>query len=353
MEVVTDREFTSFTSSFISEDLPFVYSALSGVLLPKLPEWEVNDTLPEVEREAEAAANNPAIQLVDALHREAFRGSGLANSLHAPLWNLHHLDNETLSHFVKDHYRYDKAVVVAVGLNDYSIIREDQLNPMNFNELSNYLLNFTVLEQGKLPAAKPVAPASYVGGEARIEGAGLNHVALAFEGASRSSRDIAAFEVLQSLVGSAAADVGRPSGLATRIGAILRKRAGGAIIEGGALQYRYSDTGLFGAYLVGNAPVSTLVGDLQALFAELKNVGDEELSTAKKRAKLRIASKTEGRHGYASWIAQQALSGNAEADPRRPLDEIDQVTLADASSLASRIVSGKPTLAAYGDVSKV
>lgn len=309
--------------------------------MPKLPEWEVNDTLPEVEREAEAAAHNPSVQLVDALHREAFRGNGLANSLYAPLWNLHHLDNEVLAQFVAQNYRYDQAVLVGVGIPADVLL-----------EQANQLLEFAVLEQGKLSAAKPLAPASYVGGEARIEGEGPNHVALAFEGVSRSAKDAAAFEVLQSLVGSSAIGAGRPSGLHTRVGGVLRKH-NGAVTEGGAFQYKYSDAGLFGAYLVGEAPAAELVNSLQGLFNELKNVKDEEFEAAKKRAKLRVATGAEGNANFVSFVGEQALSGYADAEVAAPLSLIDQVSLADATNLAARIASSKPTLAAFGDVSKL
>lgn len=301
----------------------------------------MNDTLPDVEREAEAAAHNPSVQLVDALHREAFRGNGLANSMYAPLWNLHHLDNELLAQFVAQNYRYDQAILVGVGIPTNVLL-----------EQANALLEFAVLEQGKLTAQKPVAPAAYVGGEARIEGEGANHVALAFEGVSRSGKDAAAFEVLQSLVGSAAVGAGRPSGMHSRVGAVLRKHAG-SVVEGGAFQYKYTDSGLFGAYLVGDAPAPELVNSLQGLFNELKNVKDDEFEAAKKRAKLRIATSAEGNARYVSFVGEQALSGNADAEVLAPLSLIDQVSLADAANLAARISSSKPTLAAFGDVSKL
>ncbi len=49
----------------------------------------MNDSWEEVARES--GTHCARTQLVEALHREAFRGSGLANSLLAPEYNIRHM----------------------------------------------------------------------------------------------------------------------------------------------------------------------------------------------------------------------------------------------------------------------
>jgi predicted Zn-dependent peptidase len=114
-DVTVGREHMGFLSDVPTENVPQMTALLTQAFFPGLVHWEVRD---EVERVHEAALEiekDPRAIAFELLHQEAYRNKGLGQSLHAPLYNIHHLNESVLQHFVRRTYHPEGSVFVATG----------------------------------------------------------------------------------------------------------------------------------------------------------------------------------------------------------------------------------------------
>ncbi len=114
-EVSCGREHMAFTSQVLSERVPSITEVLLQNLDPRLVHWEIRDEVEHVAKAAEKIESNPRALTFELLHQEAYRNRGLGQSLYAPLFNIHNLNEDVLRNFISKNYRFDGAAIVATG----------------------------------------------------------------------------------------------------------------------------------------------------------------------------------------------------------------------------------------------
>jgi ubiquinol-cytochrome c reductase core subunit 2 len=304
---------------------------------PAFKPWELETLTRRLILDLELLRQNPSAQLVEALHKAAYRDS-LGRSLFMSADRIGTFSPENLENFVKSHHVSGNVVVAGVGVNQEELVKF--ASKMHFS-------------QGSTPASD-ASKAKYHGGELRVETRNkLVHAAIVTEGMSLSSGDLLTASLLGVALGTTPL-VQYSSGVAT---SKLNKAISAATKSDFAASYlnaMYSDSGLFGVQVVANSQeIGKVLKAVVGAMGQLTKTGltDQELQTAKRKLKasLRLcyddgASTLEGL--AAGVLIMGDVIGQDAVDK-----SIDAISLDAVNKVAKKIINGKPTLAAVGDLS--
>lgn len=168
----------SLTASTNREDLIYVLennrdSAAANIRFladtvtrPAFKPWELSDTSYRQEIDVLRLGQNPQAQLVEALHKAAFRG-GLANSLYSSSFQVGRFDHNDLLSFVTDNFTVNRMAIVGLGVELGGLVAEVE---------RSFVLNPS--------SAAKEEPSKFIGGDVRVEtSSGLSYVAVVAEGA--------------------------------------------------------------------------------------------------------------------------------------------------------------------------
>lgn len=168
------------------------------------------------------------------MHKAAYR-NGLGNSIFCPSFNVGNISNETLQHYVAQTFTTNRASVVGIGIEQ--------------NLLLGYAKNLNV-QSGEGSTNK----SCYYGlGDQREDKcSNLATVAVAVEGAGWTNpKEALAFGVLQCAAGCGPSTKrGNSNGT---IGKLVSSAMGNNIFAVNALNVSFSDNGLFGFVISGDA----------------------------------------------------------------------------------------------------
>jgi ubiquinol-cytochrome c reductase core subunit 2 len=197
----------------------------------------------------------------------------------------------------------------------------------------------------------------YHGGELRVHARSpLVHAALVTEGVAESSpQDVLAISLLQLVLG-VGPYVKYGSSVAT---AKINKAAHSAVSSGpvaaSCINVSYSDSGLFGFRVVAGPKdvrkaLTAIVGAMGQ--ATKGSVSDADLQRAKKQLKSAVHMDNEDSAALLDSISTAALlSGRAvDVSPAAVDAAIDKITAEEVSKIAKKVINGKPTFAAVGDL---
>jgi len=250
------------------------------------------------------------------------------------------LNDETLLDFVEKHYGANSVAVVGVGAFDHA----------SFGSWAEDAFGYEKRVHSKKSAAK------YFGGDARVstDADGQTYVAVGFEGASLSSADVPALEVLKQLLGHGKHNknyfVG--NGVTGRLNRNVRENSGGNVSEISAFNINYSDSGLFGVFGIVNGNVSSYLNTVASELGKLRTVSGSELEAAKRRAASSYMF-NDSRKGLSEYYGHQALSSDKSLTPQEFAKTIGSVSESDIKRVASKVFASKPTLVAIGGVEDV
>lgn len=296
--------------------------------------WEVSDYQYRLKIERELARNQPELILMEQLHRAAYHSS-LQNSLYAPKHMIGAHDSEMLTAFVKDHFTAKRMALVAVGM-PHEVLTE-------YSELFD-------LEGGAGPDKQPP---NYVGGEVRLPlKDNLAYVAVVAEGVSlQNPKDVLAAAVLQQVMGVGPyVAYGNPS---TKLAVAAGKASKNAFAVS-SININYTDTGLFGFYIVG------LPEDMESLVKAVvsqynstakSGVADLDFQGAKKRVKSAVLMGLESNNDLLYDMGVQAVETGKYINAQEVGKLIDSVNLSDVNSIAKKVAGGKPAMASVGNLS--
>merc|ERR1712039_1026177 len=197
--------------------------------------------------------------------------------------------------------------------------------------------------------------ARYTGGDLRAEGPSpFAHVAIAFESAAWGHKDLAPATVLQTLLGSGSAVSNHPgSGVTSRLSQQVVRQS--PYVEScAAFNTSYSDSGLFGVYGVSQPEKA---GDMCAAIAKtltgMATVGKDELAKAKAMLKGKLFRQLDDDGQLMQDLGTQVLLSGRYGSAADFAKAIDSVSEADVAGAAKKLLSSKPTVAAYGDTHTV
>ncbi|KAI3978185.1 hypothetical protein MKX01_013016 [Papaver californicum] len=339
------REQMGYTHDALKTYIPqMVEQLVDTVRNPVFLDWEVKEQLQKVKDEIAEMDNNPQSLLMEAIHSAGYVGA-LANPLLAPMSAISRLNSEILEEFVAENYTAPRMVLAASGVEhgELLFVAESLLSDL----------------PGGTTSARPKS--KYVGGDSRIAAASpVTHVALAFEvpGGWLNEKDAMAATVLQLLMGGGGSfSAGGPGkGMHSRL--YLRVLNEYHQIQSfSAFSSIYTDTGLFGIHASTGSGYASKAVDLAARelleVATAGKVTQTELDRAKTATKSAVLMNLESRMVVSEDIGRQVLTYGERKPVDHFLKAVDEVTLKDISSIATRIVSSPLTMASWGDVSYV
>ncbi|OVA12458.1 Acid phosphatase (Class B) [Macleaya cordata] len=340
------------TASASREQMGYTYDALKtyvpemvellvdSVRNPVFLDWEVNEQIQKVKAEISEINNNPQGLLMEALHSAGYSGA-LANPLLAPESSIDRLNSTILEEFVAENFTAPRMVLAASGVEHEELL-----------SVAKPLLS-------DLPAVphSAVPKSQYVGGDFRCQAASPGtHVALAFEvpGGWHKETDAMIVTVLQMLMGGGGSfSAGGPGkGMYSRLYLRILNEYH-QIQSFSAFSSIYNDTGLFGIHATTGSDFVSKAVDLAArellLVATPGKVTQGELDRAKESTKSAVLMNMESRMVVSEDIGRQILTYGERKPVEYFLKAVDEVTLNDISSLASKIVSSPLTMASWGD----
>mmetsp|Transcript_2339 Transcript_2339/g.2508 ORF Transcript_2339/g.2508 Transcript_2339/m.2508 type:complete len:494 (-) Transcript_2339:126-1607(-) len=332
-----DQENTYFKAHCLGHDVTDVFSMISDCALePKsavaadVGIWKNHETH-KLEDYLQTGED-----FHDQVMQVAYGGKGLGMPLTGHRHNVNYLNAHTIQKFQMENINPSRIFVAAAGLEDHD----------EFVNLVEEKLGF--LQQSK--GGKQRDASKYLGGEYRnaVEGNHLN-IVLAFESVNWKHSDVITFNVISALLGNSSVEAHT---LGKGLNARLRKNLAekNAYIDyAHALNFHFSDSGLFGIHAQGSASNGKEI--LNSLTTELKNltkpIPADELQRAKNVLKANIAATLERQTDRIEEAVKNVkLFGGVYTD--KYFSEVDKVTSEQINKAVADLLTKNPTFAVRG-----
>ncbi|OWF49812.1 cytochrome b-c1 complex subunit 2, mitochondrial-like [Mizuhopecten yessoensis] len=280
----------------------------------------------------------PEALLMEDLHAAAFKG-GLSNSIHCPSYNVDNIKSEMMHAYRLSLFKEPRMAFVGIGVDANFMLEKAKQIPASLNLLGTAVENTS----------------KYVGGESRHPtGGDLTYASLVTEGPGLTSKDAASAAVLQYVMG-VGPSVKYSPGLVSRLGKAVHSAMGNDNFAISAVNLPYSDTGLFGFSVAGNASdMETIMQAAAKEFAAVTKSGaisDQAVTSAKNQLKAAIHMDFESTASIANHLAVESLMTDKPRELGDLLTTVDSVSAADVANVAKKIINGKPTMACRGNLS--
>jgi len=335
------REEIVYSVDVAREYVPLVVPLMVGnVLFPRLLPWEVKAAHKYVKTAQAELAGDGAAMVQELLNKAAFCNNTLGYSTVASERSIAQFTPETIRSFLLDHFAPERMVLVGVNVSH--------------SELTKWAMR-SFADYNAIPLKKRDEPkAVYTGGEMRLEGPATCEVAIALQGPSLSSEDLATAAVLQAVLGGGSATGSAPgAGVTSRLSTQVLKQ--NPYVESvSAFTTAYSDSGLFGIYGTCKPDkAGGLVDGILKSLTGLTSISKDELAKAKAMTKGAILRELDTDSNLVKDMGTQLLHTGKYASPAELCKAVDAVTEASATKLAKAMLSSPPTVAAYGDTHTV
>uniref|UniRef100_A0A671P925 Cytochrome b-c1 complex subunit 2, mitochondrial-like n=1 Tax=Sinocyclocheilus anshuiensis TaxID=1608454 RepID=A0A671P925_9TELE len=330
LSVTSSREHMVYSLDCLRDDFEGTMEYLINVTTaPDFRPWELSDLLPRVKIDKAVADQSPQIGVLEKLHEAAYKNA-LSNSLYCP---DHMVGKISLQQFFANNYTSARMALVGLGVSHAAVMKVGE--------------QFFSTHTG---AGAPGAV--YRGGELRVQsGGGLVHALLACEGAASGSAEANAFSVLQRLLG-VGPHVKRGSNITSKLSqGIAKATAQPFDVSATAFSATYSDSGLFGVYVISQADSAREV--INAAMAQVTAVAEgsltaDDLTRAKTQLMADYLMSLESSEGLLEELGVQVLSSGAYSSPQTVTQSIDAVTSNDVIKAAKKFVESKKTMSCYG-----
>ncbi|KAF8792360.1 Cytochrome b-c1 complex subunit 2 like protein [Argiope bruennichi] len=305
---------------------------------PTFKPWEVEEASHMLPTDLALHQSRPESVLFEALHKAAFRG-GLANSLYSETFMIGKHNSEMLHNFVHSHFTPSKTAVVGLGISH--------------EDLEKSVGGLVHLHGGSPDSdgASKFAP-----GEIRIEAdLPLVYTAVVAEGASAAKRKMHEFfGVLQNILAGNHIDDVQNIQLLVKLLKDPTKTLFWLYLlneyQVSGLNVNYSDTGLFGAYIVGQPQdMKSLVKAVVTQMKEVtKNITDSAVENAKHKLKAKLLLEADTSDGAIAAMALDASMHGKVRDDKELERAINELKLADIKAIAGKVMKAKPAMASLG-----
>jgi len=328
--VTSDRETITYTieahKDTLAHSLKYYIESISNQTFKP---WELSDNLKRLEYELLTVP--PELRVLDLAHKAAYR-NGLGNTVFLPKYNIKKLGTEHLLYYVRKNFNSNNAIISSVGVDLDTLVN--------------------VSEDLDLPTGQSnCAPkAKYFGGDVRKSKAvDVTYLAVVGEGVSYKDSQSASFAVLQYLLGKGSSiKWGVGQGVLEQN--ILKANASDNFAVS-AINYNYSDSGLFGFLLAYNGKDVSKV--LKAAVQSLKSptITESEVNRAKRQLVYSLVAASESGAGILESITSMATVNGKVIPFEKLISAVEAVSVEDVKKAASKVASSKLSLAGYGNVS--
>ena len=302
LNAYTSREQTVYYGRALKNDVPQMTNLLGDILKnSQISDAAVSRERDVILREMDEVNQIPQEVVFDYLHQTAYQDCSLKRTILGPPENIRSLNADDLKNYVSTHYKPHRMVLAAAGDVDH-----DEMVKLAESSFGS------IPADNSAPSASELAakdPAYLVGSDVRIRNDDMNeaHIAIAWESCGWSHPDAVAFIVLQALVGNYERDSYNGAQSSMRLSSALSNVANAKTAH--AFNTTYSDTGLFGVYLTGEAP--ELDDIVHATMFEMvrfcTKVDEQHLANAKAAVKTLMLANLDGPTSVAEEIGRQLL----------------------------------------------
>lgn len=329
----TSREVTAYHVHLLKDDLPLSLDILADIVQNStMPEDEVERERDVIVQEIGMTADTPDDIVFDFYQETAYPNQALGAPILGSASIVGSMARDTLLAYVRRFYTPGKLIVSAAGHVEHD----------DFVRRVDGLFNHLPADVTSDPAA-----AAYKGGEHRTEKTlEQSHVVLGFEGIGRHDPDYYAAAALSTILGG---------GMSSRLFQEIREKRG-LVYSIMSFHSSYQDTGQFAVY-AGTGP-DRLPELIPVVCEEIKRicasaVTEQELKRAKTQMKASLLMGRESMMTRANQQAKQLIHFGEIVEQAERLARIEAVTAATVQSVACRILTGAPTLAALGPLAKL
>jgi len=302
LNAYTSREQTVYFARSLKEDVPQVTELLADILKnSKIAPDAIDRERDVILREMQEVDKIPEEVLFDYLHSSAYQGTPLGKTILGPKENILSLKREQLKAYVDEHYKPHRMVLVGAG--DIEHAQLVKLAEEHFGSIPACASARTAMDY----CAE--TPAFLTGSEVRIDDDYMNeaHIALAYETCGWSHADAPVFMVMQAMLG--VWDRAQGTGDVTSNGLAAGLAKTSDAVKHMAFNTSYTDTGLFGVYVVGRGDDLDDIGEevLYNTTTMCFKVNESALHNAKNMLKTTMVAQLDGTSATAEDIGRQLL----------------------------------------------
>ncbi|KAG8825424.1 hypothetical protein FRC17_008650 [Serendipita sp. 399] len=346
LNAYTSREQTVYYAKAFRQDVPQAVDIISDILQnSKLEPSKIERERDVILREQVEVDKQHEEVVFDHLHAVAFQGQPLGRTILGPRQNILSIKREHLESYIKTNYTPDRMVLVGSGGVDHQ-----ELVKLAEKQFSSLPQSANPAPLGRLAHTKT----DFVGSEVRIRDDTMStcNVAIAVEGVSWSSPDYFPMLVMQSIFGNWDRSLGASPLLSSRLSHIISSNN----LANSFMSFStsYSDTGLWGIYLVSENLVN-LDDMVHFTLREWTRMSispkESEVERAKSQLKATLLLSLDGTSAIAEDIGRQVVTSGRRFTPKQIENAIEAVTVEEIKRVAQKYLWDKDfALAAYGRV---
>ncbi|CAO2598360.1 Mitochondrial-processing peptidase subunit alpha [Lemmus lemmus] len=354
----TSRDTTMYAVSADSKGLDTVVGLLADVVLhPCLTDEEIEMTRMAVQFELEDLNMRPDPEplLTEMIHEAAFRENTVGLHRFCPSENIAKIDREVLHSYLKNYYTPDRMVLAGVGVEHEHLVECAR----------KYLLGAQPAwgAPGAVDVDKSVA--QYTGGIVKVERdmsnvslgptpiPELTHIMVGLESCSFLEEDFIPFAVLNMMMGGGGSfSAGGPGkGMFSRLYLNVLNRHHW-MYNATSYHHSYEDTGLLCIHASADPrQVREMVEIITKEFILMGRTVDlVELERAKTQLMSMLMMNLESRPVIFEDVGRQVLATHSRKLPHELCTLIRNVKPEDVKRVASKMLRGKPAVAALGDL---
>lgn len=346
LNAYTSREQTVYYAKSFRKDVPVAVEIISDILQnSKLDKAAIERERDVILREQQEVDKQLEEVVFDHLHAVAFQGQPLGRTILGPKENILSINRDDLSSYIKTNYTADRMVLVGAGGVDHN-----ELVDLAKKHFSSLPISPNPIPLGRLAHPKT----SFVGSEIRIRDDDMPtaHIAIAVEGVGWSSPDYLPMMVMQSIFGNWDRSLGASTLNSSRLSHIVSQNN----LANSFMSFStsYSDTGLWGIYLVSENLMN--LDDLTHFtLREWTRMSTAPTSVEVERAKGQLKAGLllglDGSTASAEDIGRQLVTSGCRLTPRDIETAIDAVSVEDIKRVAQKYLWDKDiALAAVGSI---
>ncbi|MEJ1271810.1 peptidase (mitochondrial processing) alpha [Cricetulus griseus] len=354
----TSRDTTMYAVSADSKGLDTVVGLLADVVLhPCLTDEEIEMTRMTVQFELEDLNMRPDPEplLTEMIHEAAFRENTVGLHRFCPAENIAKIDREVLHSYLKNYYTPDRMVLAGVGVEHEHLVECAR----------KYLLGAQPAwgATGAVDVDRSVA--QYTGGIVKVERdmsnvslgptpiPELTHIMVGLESCSFLEDDFIPFAVLNMMMGGGGSfSAGGPGkGMFSRLYLNVLNRHHW-MYNATSYHHSYEDTGLLCIHASADPrQVREMVEIITKEFILMGRTVDlVELERAKTQLMSMLMMNLESRPVIFEDVGRQVLATHSRKLPHELCTLIRNVKPEDIKRVASKMLRGKPAVAALGDL---
>ncbi|TFK48719.1 hypothetical protein OE88DRAFT_494179 [Heliocybe sulcata] len=346
LNAYTSREQTVYYAKSFRKDVPQAVDIISDILQnSKLENSAIERERDVILREQQEVDKQLEEVVFDHLHAVAFANQPLGRTILGPKPNILSIKRDDLANYIKTNYTSDRMVLVGTGGVDHQ-----ELIKLAEKHFSSLPVSPSPIPLGRLSHPKTKFTAAEV--RVRDDDLPTANIAIAVEGVGWSSPDYFPMLVMQSIFGNWDRSLGASPLLSSRLSNIISTHN----LANSYMSFStsYSDTGLWGIYLVSEN-LRNLDDVIHFTLKEWTRMSvgptSVEVERAKSQLKASLLLSLDGTTAIAEDIGRQLVTSGRRMTPQQIENAVDAVTSADIQRVAQKYLWDQDiSVAAVGSI---